>query len=118
MEYMIQPALLAPPPHQRVWVHRGLYVQGGLVCYKWSSPRPTPVGWGACLYVHACMGVCMYLYVSMYVCMYSMPRPPVCCFRDTMYPEAYMSLELHDAHEFAWPTAPIRSTAAQDLHPR
>ena len=27
--------------------------------------------------------------------------PPVCCFRDAMYPEAYMSLELHDAHEFA-----------------
>ena len=44
--------------------------------------------------------------------------PPVCCFRDAMYPEAYMSLELHDAHEFAWLTAPIRSTAAQDLHPR
>ena len=40
--------------------------------------------------------------------------PPVCCFRDAMYPEAYMSLELHDAHEFAWLTAPIRSTAAQD----
>ena len=35
-----------------------------------------------------------------------------------MYPEAYMSLELHDAHEFAWLTAPIRYTAAQDLHPR
>ena len=29
-----------------------------------------------------------------------------------------MSLELHDAHEFAWLTAPIRYTAAQDLHPR
>ena len=35
-----------------------------------------------------------------------------------MYPEAYMSLELHDAHEFAWLTAPIRYPAAQDLHPR
>ena len=44
--------------------------------------------------------------------------PPVCCFRDAMYPEAYMSLELHDAHEFAWLTAPIRYPAAQDLHPR
>ena len=32
-----------------------------------------------------------------------------------MYPQAYMSLELHDAHEFAWLTAPIRYTAAQDL---
>ena len=32
------PRGLTPP--QRVWVHRGLYVQGGLVCYKWSSPRP------------------------------------------------------------------------------
>ena len=31
-----------------------------------------------------------------------------------MYPEVYMSLELHDAHEFAWLTAPIRYTAAQD----
>ena len=29
-----------------------------------------------------------------------------------------MSLELHDAHEFAWLIAPIRYTAAQDLHPR
>ena len=37
---------------------------------------------------------------------------------DAMYPEAYMSLELHDAHEFAWLTAPIRYPAAQDLHPR
>ena len=27
-----------------------------------------------------------------------------------------MSVELHDAHEFAWLTAPIRHTAAQDLH--
>ena len=44
--------------------------------------------------------------------------PLVCCFRDAMYPEAYMSLELHDAHEFAWLTAPIRYPAAQDLHPR
>ena len=35
-----------------------------------------------------------------------------------MYPEAYMSLELHDAHEFAWLIAPIRYPAAQDLHPR
>ena len=60
------------PPPQRVWVHRGLYVQGGLVCYKWSSPRPPLWVGGACLYVHACMGVCMYLYVSMYVCMYSL----------------------------------------------
>ena len=72
------PGLQAPPhpPPQRVWVHRGLYVQGGLVCYKWSSPRPPLWVGGACLYVHACMGVCMYLYVSMYVCIYSMPRPP------------------------------------------
>ena len=66
-----------PPPPQRVWVHRGLYVQGGLVCYMWSSPRPPLWVGGACLYVHACMGVCMYLYVSMYVCIYSMPRPPL-----------------------------------------
>ena len=27
-----------------------------------------------------------------------------------------MSVDLHDAHEFAWLTAPIRYTAAQDLH--
>ena len=33
-----------------------------------------------------------------------------------MYPQAYISLELHDAHEFAWLIAPIRYTAAQDLH--
>ena len=68
------PGLQAPPhpPPQRVWVHRGLYVQGGLVCYKWSSPRPPPVGWGG---VSVCTCI-MYLYVSMYVCIYSMPRPP------------------------------------------
>ena len=99
--YIYDPALLAPPPpHQRVWVHRILYVQGGWSVTSGLPPAPPcglggrvcmymhvwvyvsmyvsmysmahspAVGGGACLYVHVCMGVCMYLYVSMYVCIY------------------------------------------------
>ena len=89
---MVQVCRPHPTPPQRVWVHRGLYVQGGLVCYKWSSPRPPLWVGGACLYVDACMGVCMYLYVSMYVCIYSMPRPPLWVGGACLYVHACMGV--------------------------
>ena len=66
---MVQVCRPHPTPPQRVWVHRGLYVQGGLVCYKWSSPRPPPVGWGG-VSVCTCMYGCMYVFVCKYVCVY------------------------------------------------
>ena len=67
-------------------------------------PPPPPVGWGACLYVHACIGVCMYLSVSMYVCMYSlcvcMYTCNACCEASTQTNLLLLSLLLGGPNPF------------------
>ena len=48
------------PGLQDVWVHRGLYVQGGWSVTSALPPAPPPCGLGG--------RVCMYMHVWVYVC--------------------------------------------------
>ena len=49
-----------PPPSPKGLGAQGSICTGGAGLLQVVFPPPPPVGWGACLYVHACMGVCMY----------------------------------------------------------